>query len=113
MTTETDRARAIVTKLLIENKLETAQNIIDAMIVFATSERQAERERCAQVCRDQKLGQSKRYDYIREECAEAIERLAAEAPKPIQAHSKTEYKRMVAQGADVLPPAVHERAGKS
>ena len=23
---------------------------------------------------------------------------------PIQAHSKTEYKRMVAQGANVLPP---------
>lgn len=37
-------------------------------------------------------------DYI----DEAIARLS---PQPIQAHSKTEYKRLVVQGANVVPPA--------
>lgn len=63
-------------------------------------------ERCAKVCRDIGITSNESYSIrMATVCAEAIERLSDE---PIQAHSKSEYKRLVTQGANVVPPLQEE-----
>lgn len=62
---------------------------VDAMMAYADEAR----KECIEIC--------KRH-YRALDAAEAIEKLSDKYP--IQAHSKTEYKRLVTQGANVLPP---------
>jgi len=85
-TTENEALRKRATELAMQQlnvsnlSNQAYETIADLMLAFAAEQRASARAEaiaeCAKVCRDQKLGVSRRHDYTREECAEAISRLS-------------------------------------